>query len=159
MKTRLTHSALVLFVFALVSISACSNTTDNKVTVKETRKGSMVEQLAAQQSKKTKPMSQQALIKLMTHDLSGYTLLDVRTPEEFSEGHIAGAVNISHDQILQNIGLLDKYKDTHLIVYCRSGRRASLVTDLLEQQSYLKDIYHLQGDMLGWQKAGLERVE
>lgn len=103
----------------------------------------------------TQNMSQKTLLDLLNNKkLAGHTLLDVRSAEEFSDGHIKGAVNMSHHQILQNPALLDKYKNTHLIVYCRSGRRAGLVTDIM-QQRHAKKIYHLEGDMIGWQTANL----
>lgn len=105
-----------------------------------------------------KSMSQAAVLKLLNNELTGFTLLDVRTPAEFARGHIQGAVNIPHHHILQNTRLLDTYQNTTLIIYCRSGRRASMVTAALAQQPHTKTLYHLAGDILAWKKSGLPLV-
>lgn len=65
-----------------------------------------------------------------------YILLDVRTPEEFAEGHIPGAVCISHDAIpTDEIPELPD-KDQLILVYCRSGRRSKLAAEQLVRQGY-----------------------
>ncbi|MCE0557470.1 rhodanese-like domain-containing protein [Motilimonas sp. E26] len=79
-------------------------------------------------------------------------LLDVRTPAEFAQGHIKGAMNIPYDQLDQQLASLDK--DTEIVVYCRSGRRAAIAEDVLMSNGLLK-VSHLEGDMLGWQAKGL----
>ncbi|MCE2594366.1 rhodanese-like domain-containing protein [Motilimonas cestriensis] len=79
-------------------------------------------------------------------------LLDVRTPAEFAQGHIKGAINIPYDQLDQQLASLDK--DTEIVVYCRSGRRAAIAEDVLMSNGLLK-VSHLEGDMLGWQAKGL----
>lgn len=63
-------------------------------------------------------------------------LLDVRTPEEFAAGHIAGAVNIPYDQIGDRIGELAIDKDTEIGLYCGSGRRAGIAIDTLEKMGF-----------------------
>lgn len=58
-------------------------------------------------------------------------LADVRTPEEFSEGHIKGSVNIPLDEIEDH---LDKFKDQkQIVVFCRSGRRSAEAKKILEK--------------------------
>ena len=84
---------------------------------------------------------------------SGFVLLDVRTPEEFAAGHIAGAVNIPHDQLANRASELPQDRNTEIAVYCRSGRRSALALDWLGTQGYER-LLHLQGDFLGWQAAG-----
>ncbi|WP_434340065.1 rhodanese-like domain-containing protein [Motilimonas cestriensis] len=79
-------------------------------------------------------------------------LLDVRTPAEFAQGHIKGAINIPYDQLDQQLASLDK--DTEIVVYCSSGRRAAIAEDVLMSNGLLK-VSHLEGDMLGWQAKGL----
>jgi rhodanese-related sulfurtransferase len=60
----------------------------------------------------------------------GALLLDVRTPEEYASGHVAGAVNISHDEVAGRIGeiegLVDGDKHKPVVIYCRSGGRAGM---------------------------------
>lgn len=64
----------------------------------------------------------------------GAVLLDVRTPEEYADGHIPGSVNIP----LNNLGDVSQVarQDTPLFVYCRSGARSASATAALEQDGY-----------------------
>jgi len=64
-------------------------------------------------------------------------VIDVRTPEEFSAGHINGAINIPYDRIEANRSLLDKIKkDDNVLVYCRSGRRSEIAKQTLNNLGY-----------------------
>ena len=82
-----------------------------------------------------------------------FVLLDVRTPEEFAAGHIAGAVNIPHDQLANRASELPQALNIEIVVYCRSGRRSALALDWLGTQGYQR-LLHLEGDFLGWQAGG-----
>ena len=65
----------------------------------------------------------------------GAVLLDVRTPEEYRQGHIPGSRNLS----LQAIGAMPSMienRDTPLFVYCQSGARSSQAVSLLRQMGY-----------------------
>ncbi len=76
-------------------------------------------------------------------------ILDVRTTDEFLQGHVPGAINISHDELEKKINTLMPYQSQPIVVYCRSGRRAKLAIDILEKAGFEK-IYHLAGDMNQW---------
>ena len=80
-------------------------------------------------------------------------LLDVRTQSEYNDGHIRDAINISHDQILKRPQLVAEYKDSQIVVFCRSGVRASKVIEMLEGLGF-KGIIDIDGDMLAWNEAG-----
>ena len=80
-------------------------------------------------------------------------LLDVRTQAEYDSGHILNAINISHDEILEDPELLAEYKDSQMVVFCRSGVRAGKVIQLLESIGF-EDIIDIDGDMLAWSEAG-----
>lgn len=60
-------------------------------------------------------------------------ILDVRTPEEFSEGRVPGAVNVPLDTLAS--APLDKGRKYY--VYCRSGARSSAACDYLKKQGYV----------------------
>ena len=89
-------------------------------------------------------------ISKLDHEL---VLLDVRTQAEYDSGHILNAINISHEQILEDPELLAEYKDTQMVVFCRSGVRAGKVIQLLESIGF-EDIIDIDGDMLAWSEAG-----
>ena len=63
-------------------------------------------------------------LKLMSND-NNFVLLDVRTPEEFSSGHIPGALQLTNETFTkQDAEKLLKDKSQTIYVYCRSGRRS-----------------------------------
>lgn len=76
-------------------------------------------------------------------------LIDVRTPEEYEEGHIKGARNIDYrdSDFRSNIDLLAK--DTPVLVYCRSDRRSGQAMELMRELGF-KTIYNLDGGILAW---------
>ena len=82
-------------------------------------------------------------------------LLDVRTKAEYDSGHIFNAINIAHEEILESPELLTEYKDSQMVVFCRSGVRAGKVIQLLESLGF-EDIIDIDGDMLAWSEAGYD---
>lgn len=85
----------------------------------------------------------------------GVQLLDVRTPEEFEEGHIEGAVMI--DYRTDPEGFVQKaeaqlQKDKPVALYCRGGRRSHMAAELLHKAGF-KELVELQGGIQAWQEA------
>lgn len=62
-------------------------------------------------------------------------LLDVRTPQEYGEGHIPGSKNVPL-QTLDKVRLVVENKDTALFVYCYSGARSRQATAMLQHMGY-----------------------
>ena len=60
----------------------------------------------------------------------GEVILDVRRPEEFSEGHIKGGINISHDNVASQVDRLREYKNIY--IHCKMGGRAKMAYNMLE---------------------------
>ncbi len=81
-------------------------------------------------------------------------VLDVRTAGEFAAGHVPGAVNIAYDQLAARIAEIDAARDTDIVVYCRSGRRAGIAIEVLEEAGF-KSLSQLEGDFPAWSAAGL----
>jgi rhodanese-related sulfurtransferase len=77
-----------------------------------------------------------------------YVVLDVRSADEFAEGHIEGAINIPHYAVLDEVDML-KALDKPIVVHCRSGVRATKAENMLMKNG-VTNMLHLQGDMLGW---------
>lgn len=69
------------------------------------------------------------------HAAPGAMLLDVRTAQEFGEGHIPGSVNLPGESIGRAAQLIPQ-KDTPLFVYCLSGARSRQATAQLKQMGY-----------------------
>jgi phage shock protein E len=109
-------------------------------------------------AEQTATISQQELLTLMATPASKTVVLDVRTAEEFAAGHIAGAINISHEQINDNLAKIIAFKDQTVVVHCRSGRRAVSAENDLRAAGF-SDLRHLEGDIKGWQAADLPLVK
>jgi len=103
-----------------------------------------------------KPMSQEELLERQSKHAGHLYVLDVRSPEEFREGHVPGAVNVPYDQIAARIAEVPKDKD--VVLYCRSGRRAGIAADVLAANGYTR-LSHLEGDMQAWIAQGRPVVE
>ena len=72
----------------------------------------------------------------MMEEESGYIILDVRTPEEFADKHIPGAINIPNETIgTTEIPELPN-KDQLILVYCRSGNRSNQASEKLVALGY-----------------------
>ena len=85
----------------------------------------------------------------------GVGILDVRTPAEFAEGHIAGAINIdvTASDFKARVADLKLKKSTCLAVYCRSGRRSANACNILSSEGYGK-LNNLSTGIIGWTEAG-----
>ena len=72
----------------------------------------------------------------MMEEESGYIILDVRTPEEFADKHIPGAINIPNETIsTEEIPELPD-KEQLILVYCRSGNRSKQASEKLAALGY-----------------------
>ncbi|MEY5046911.1 MAG: hypothetical protein RLZZ175_270 [Bacteroidota bacterium] len=89
---------------------------------------------------------------------SDVQIIDVRTPEEFAQGHIENAININimDNNFETEISKLDKSKKT--LVYCKSGGRSSDAAQKLSSMGF-ENISNLEGGLLAWQNAGLKVIQ
>ena len=80
----------------------------------------------------------------MMEEESGYIILDVRTPEEFADKHIPGAINVPNETIgTEEISELPD-KDQLILVYCRSGNRSKQASEKLAALGYT-NVYEFGG--------------
>jgi rhodanese-related sulfurtransferase len=82
------------------------------------------------------------------------TLVDVREPNEWSAGHIAGALHIPMGELVARLDELPREQD--VVVVCRSGGRSAVVTDYLTQGGW--QARNLTDGMLAWQARGRPMV-
>jgi rhodanese-related sulfurtransferase len=87
-------------------------------------------------------------------DTPGVVVVDVRTPEEFAEGHIANAVNIDvgAPDFRERLEGLDP--DAPYVMYCRSGSRSAEAADIMEDLGFT-DTQEVDGGIVAWTGAGL----
>lgn len=84
-------------------------------------------------------------------------VLDVRRADEYGSGHIAGAMNIPVEQLAARHGALGVPRDSDIVVYCQSGRRAAKAQALLQSMGY-SHVRLLDGSIQGWQQQSLPLV-
>lgn len=95
---------------------------------------------------------------LLSSDTSDWLILDVRSAEEYAEGHVPGAVNIAHSELKDRLPEIIQFESKPVVVYCRSGRRAGKAAEILKNAQF-GDIRHLEGDIMGWKEAGHEMAK
>ncbi|MGK5093191.1 rhodanese-like domain-containing protein [Deltaproteobacteria bacterium TL4] len=98
---------------------------------------------------------QESLALIQKNDKNpDFVLLDVRTPEEFSQGHLRGAVllNFKAPTFSEALGQLDKHK-TYLL-YCHSGRRSGETLTIMGKLGF-QQVSNMSGGIVGWNENHL----
>ena len=84
---------------------------------------------------------------------SDYTVIDVRTQDEFDLGHIESAINLDfYSDTFQN-KILSLPKNEKIVLYCRTNNRSSKTATILKENGY-KDIFVIRGGITEWVKNG-----
>ena len=78
-------------------------------------------------------------------------LVDVREPAENTEFNIGGILLPLGDIRNMQTDAIDNWKDDEVILYCRSGNRSGIATQILEQMGF-KNVKNLTGGMLAWKE-------
>ena len=108
---------LVFLLLAVLLLTACGQD-------KENNQGAVYVNITAEEAKQIMDTEE------------GYIILDVRTQEEYDQGHIPGAIVISHDEIAEKADEVLTDKDQLILVYCRSGRRSKIAAEALLELGY-----------------------
>jgi rhodanese-related sulfurtransferase len=87
----------------------------------------------------------------------GVIILDVRTPEEFASGHIAGAVNIDFNSVEFENEITRLNPSETYAIYCRSGSRSGKAASIMHIAGF-HDVSNLNGGVIDWSNDGLPLV-
>ncbi len=119
----------VMILFSIFGVVGCGDTAEGGETLG-------YEQITAEEAK-----------EIMDSERD-YVILDVRTVEEFSEGHIEGAVLLDYEDVGAKAHVVLPDKDRLILVYCRSGRRSKIAAEELVGLGYtnIKEF----GGILDW---------
>jgi phage shock protein E len=120
-----------------VSAAASVSTSDNPSTEASSDK------LTKAEYRKITPQEAKDMM-----DAGGAIILDVRTQEEFNEGHIKGAVLMPDTDVAQKASSVLPDKNARILVYCRSGRRSGLAAHALVDMGYV-EVYDF-GGIVDW---------
>jgi rhodanese-related sulfurtransferase len=101
----------------------------------------------AQEGKDRQIIKEKKFNRLMKKENT--VVIDVRTTEEFSSGHIPGALHmdVQKDNFTQNIQALDPSKK--YLLYCKSGKRSAKATAILKKNGF-NNVHHLRGGFQQW---------
>jgi len=94
----------------------------------------------------------QQVVQLMNNEDS--IILDVRENNEYKDGHIIDSIHIPMSEVKNRLSELEKYKDSQVIVSCRSGHRSSRTCALLKKSGF-NNIFNLHGGILAWENDKL----
>ena len=119
--------AALMILMAVVLMTACG--------ARKTAENTATQAVDTSENLGYRQITQDEAQKLMKSE-KDYIILDVRTPEEFAEGHIPGAICISHDTITDAPIPELPDKNQLILVYCRSGRRSKLAAEQLAKNGY-----------------------
>ena len=108
---------LIFILLAVMMLTACGQD-------KENDQGAVYMNITAEEAKQIMDTEE------------GYIILDVRTQEEYDEGHIPGAIVISHEEIAEKAEKVLTDKEQLILVYCRSGRRSKIAAEALVELGY-----------------------
>ena len=91
-------------------------------------------------------------------DNPNFVIIDVRTPQEFAEERIEGAINLDYyaDTFEDELNKLDKTKT--YVIYCRSGGRSGNALALMEELGF-SEVYNVQGGIINWKSAALPTIK
>lgn len=73
-------------------------------------------------------------------------LVDVRSPQEYKEGHLEGSINVPLYDLERNCDELVKQKENTIILYCQSGNRSKKALKILQEQS-CSNLYQIDGGL------------
>jgi rhodanese-related sulfurtransferase len=83
-----------------------------------------------------------------------FVIIDVRTPEEFADGHIENAINLDYysETFRDELNKLDKGKK--YLIYCRSGNRSGKALNIAGELEF-REAYNMLGGIIEWKAEGL----
>lgn len=98
----------------------------------------------------------QELVNLVNRD--GAVVVDVRDKNEFSEGHIVGAINVPHTALANRLAELEKYKERPLVLACKMGQHAGASGTVLRKAGF-QNVSRLKGGVAEWRNQSLPVVK
>lgn len=139
MNERLKRYLLAVLAAAILASAGCAGTADDNADTTEDQiitTGESGETAAPQNEEAVYVSISAQKAKSMMDSENGYIILDVRTPEEFAEGHIPGAILMPYDEVAGRAADELPDKAQLILVYCRSGRRSKLAAQTLAELGY-----------------------
>lgn len=98
----------------------------------------------------------QQVVQLMNNESA--VLIDLRDGKDYKQGHIKGAVHIPSARLEQSWGVLEKHRETPLVLVCKMGQVSPGVGRTLRKKGY-ENVHILARGVLGWQDENLPLIK
>ncbi len=92
-------------------------------------------------------------VQLLSHE-PGTVIVDVCEDKEYQSGHIPDSIHIPLSALKGRVDELNKYKDKHIILSCRSGSRSGRACSILKKHGF-ENVHNLSGGVMAWEKENL----
>lgn len=137
MKSGMIRTLSGLFLVLAVLVTACSSGTDT----------ASIELVSPEQA-----------AEVIEDAPDGLVVLDIRTPEEYNEVRLDGAINVDYyaTDFADQLDTLDK--NNPYVMYCRSGNRSSDAVETMKDLGFT-EVYEIDGGIVNWYEAGFPVVE
>ena len=141
-------TVVIIGVVGLASLTACGSDSDGASTDTSP---------AAESTSEFAVVSPAEAASIIDDGPEDLVVLDVRTPEEFAEGHIDGAVQLDfyRPDFAEQLAQLDP--SVPYVVYCRSGNRSGQTVPMMQDLGFTS-VADVNGGILSWQGSGLPVV-
>jgi rhodanese-related sulfurtransferase len=143
---------VILLVLAGIAAAGCGK---NQISAQE-----IPARPAATQARVIKDISTQEAFSLIQENggKADFSIIDVRTPQEFSQGHLENAVNIDYNSVSFNGTLTGMAKDKTYLIYCMGGSRSGKALAVMKEQNFMT-VYNMLGGINKWVADGLPTVK
>lgn len=124
--------------FAALLVAACGGTSGTAAVTIET-------------------VSPSRAVEIIEEAPPGLVILDVRTPEEFAGGHLAGAVNLDYYAPGFAAALAALDREAPYVLYCRTDNRSAEVREMMRSLGF-SEVHEMDGGIVAWAEQGLPFV-
>lgn len=100
-------------------------------------------------------VSPQQLVDMVNRE--GAVVVDVRDPNDYSQGHIASALNMPHGSLATRLGEIEKYKEKPIVLACKMGQHAGAAGTVLRKAGFT-NIARLKGGIAEWRNQNMPVV-
>lgn len=151
------RAATVASVFAVVALAGCGDDDSSGDSDRDDAGAPAAETAQAAPTAGLVTVSPEDAAATVAAPPDDLVILDVRTPEEFAEGHVEGAVMLDFYDPGFADALAELDPDVPYVLYCRSGNRSGQTVAMMEQLGF-SSVEEVGGGIVAWQAAGLPVV-
>lgn len=148
MKKNIIIAIILIAVLICIGFLIYKTNNKNKIT-----KSNSTATTSTDKTNEIRHVSMDDIVKIMDEN-KDYVIVDVRTPDEYKEGHIPNAINIPNETINETVYNKLKDKNQLILIYCRSGSRSRQAAYKMQKLGYTNLVDF--GGIINW-KGKIEK--